>query len=73
MQQKILLTYYFFNKVVHRAAYIASKSRISDPLNGKDEDAVTAQLDILPQHTVRVTEENNLQSEQLVSGPEFET
>lgn len=37
-------------------------------------DAVTAQLDILPQHILGVNEENNnFQSEQLVSGPKSET
>jgi hypothetical protein len=67
------LIYYFFNKVVHRADYIASNSRISDSLRVKDVDAVTAQFDILPQHILGVTEENNnLPSEQLVSGPKFE-
>jgi hypothetical protein len=67
------LTCYFFNKVVHQEDYIASNSRISDTLNGKDEDAVTAQSDILPQHILGVTVENKLQAEQLVSGPKFET
>jgi hypothetical protein len=53
---------------------MASNSRISDSLRVKDVDAVTAQFDILPQHILGVTEENNnLPSEQLVSGPKFET
>jgi hypothetical protein len=74
VQFKIVLIYYFFNTVVHRADYIATNSRISDSLHVKDVDAVTAQFDILPQHILGVTEKNNnLLSEELVAGPKFET